>query len=48
MSSDDVVRTSKVPLDPTHLNLKEDEALFFKQLTGIQSDEELRQHIIKV
>ncbi|KAF5351065.1 hypothetical protein D9756_008433 [Leucocoprinus leucothites] len=34
--------------DPTILNLEENEAKFFKLLTGIQSDEELRKHIINI
>ena len=48
MASDIIIRTSKRPLDPTLLNLEEDEATFFKLLTGIQDEEELKKHIIHV
>ena len=48
MASDTVIRTSNRPLDPTLLNLEEDEATFFKLLTGIQDEEELKKHIIHV
>jgi len=40
MASDTIICTSKRPLDPTLLNLEEDEATFFKLLTGIQDEEE--------
>lgn len=48
MPQDDVVQTFKRPLDPTLLNLNEQEAQFFKSQTGIQDDKELRKHIIQV
>jgi len=48
MASDTIICTSKRPLDPTLLNLEEDEATFFKLLTGIQDEEELKKHIIHV
>ena len=37
-----------MPLDPSLYKLEEDEAAFFKQATGIQDDEELKQHILRV
>ncbi|KAF9446312.1 hypothetical protein P691DRAFT_804387 [Macrolepiota fuliginosa MF-IS2] len=48
MSQNGVEQAVKRPLDPTLLNLNEQEAHFFKSLTGIQGDEELREHIIQV
>ncbi|KZT70706.1 hypothetical protein DAEQUDRAFT_764289 [Daedalea quercina L-15889] len=36
------------PLDPSMYKLDEDEAAFFKQQAGINSDEELKQHILRV
>jgi hypothetical protein len=35
-------------LDPTSLNLSEQEAEFLKSQTGIRDDEALRNHIIEV
>lgn len=39
---------SKNELDPDLYNLQPQEAAFFKQQTGIQDDELLKQHIIQV
>lgn len=39
---------AKQPLDPSVYNLKDDEKAFFRAQTGITSDEQLRQHILKV
>lgn len=36
------------PLDPSMYKLEKDEAAFFKQVTGIKDDEELKQHILRV
>jgi len=48
MASDTIICTSKRPLDPALLNLNEDETTFFKLLTGIQDEEELKKHLIHV
>lgn len=49
MSRSDVTALPiKRPLDPTLLNFNEQEAQFFKSLTGIEDDEELRKHVIQV
>ncbi|KAJ3561953.1 hypothetical protein NP233_g9878 [Leucocoprinus birnbaumii] len=45
---DTTVQTHKRPLDPTLLDLEDEEARFFKQLTGIQNEKELRDHIVGV
>lgn len=37
-----------LPLDSSFLDLEEEEAEFFKSLTRITNDEELRKHIIDV
>lgn len=37
-----------MPLDPSLYKLEEDEAAFFKQVTGIHDDEDLKQHILRV
>jgi hypothetical protein len=39
---------AKYELDPNLYNLQPEEAAFFKQLTGINDDELLKQHIIQV
>ena len=36
------------PLDDRYYSLKEDEAAFFKSYTGIEDDQELKRHIIKM
>jgi hypothetical protein len=38
----------KVPLDENMYSLKEEEIAFYKQQTGIQDDEELKQHVLAV
>jgi hypothetical protein len=48
MSQDNVIHVYTAPLDPKLLNLNEQEAEFFKSQTGIQDDNELRNHIIEV
>ena len=48
MSHSDTTLPTKWQLDPTRLNLNEQEARFFKSLTGIEDDEELKKHIIQV
>ncbi|KXN85578.1 hypothetical protein AN958_11145 [Leucoagaricus sp. SymC.cos] len=48
MAPDTVVHTHKRPLDPSLLDLNEDETQFFKSLTGIQNEKELEEHIILV
>jgi hypothetical protein len=35
-------------LDPTLLTLTDEEAAFFKKLTGIEDDEDLRAHILQI
>ena len=37
-----------MPLDPSLYKLEDDAAAFFKQVTGIHDDEELKQHILRV
>lgn len=37
-----------LPLDPGLLQLDEEEANFFRVLTGIKNDEELKQHIVDI
>ncbi len=37
-----------LPLDPGLLKLQEEEADFFKALTGIHDDKELNQHIVDI
>jgi len=46
--SEDTALPIKRPLDPTLLSFNEEEAQFFKSLTGIDDDEELRKHVIQV
>ncbi|KAF5359218.1 hypothetical protein D9756_003136 [Leucocoprinus leucothites] len=48
MVATDVITFPERPHDPDLLNLDVQETHFFKSLTGIQDDEELKQHIIKV
>ncbi|XP_006457973.1 hypothetical protein AGABI2DRAFT_183081 [Agaricus bisporus var. bisporus H97] len=48
MSQDSVIHVHTNALDPNLLNLNEEEAEFFKSQTGIQNNEELRNHIIEV
>ena len=36
------------PLDPSIYNLDEEQRVFFKEQTGIQDDNELRDHILQV
>ena len=48
MDPDTIIRILRMPLDPTLLNLKEDETAFFESLTGIQDEEGLKKHIIHV
>ncbi|KAF9446315.1 hypothetical protein P691DRAFT_761754 [Macrolepiota fuliginosa MF-IS2] len=39
---------AKLPLDPSLLALQKEEAEFFRTLTGIKGDKELKEHIINV
>jgi hypothetical protein len=49
MSKADTVKPdARGSLDPTLLNLTDEEEHFLKSWTGIQDDEELKQHILKV
>lgn len=40
--------TLKLPIDPSAYDLTGDELAFFKTQTGIQNEDELRDHILKV
>ncbi|TFY75585.1 hypothetical protein EWM64_g8429 [Hericium alpestre] len=48
MSDIEALRTRMPPLDESLYNLNQEEVSFYKQQTGIQDDEELKQHIISV
>lgn len=53
MSSESEVSTKPLPLaelalDPTLYNPTAEEVVFFKSQTGIESDEELKEHILAV
>jgi hypothetical protein len=36
------------PLDESHYNLRPEDAVFFKELTGIEDDATLKQHILNI
>jgi hypothetical protein len=49
MSQDNEAKLLSAPkLDPSLYDLNEDQSKFYKQLTKIEDDEELKQHILAV
>ena len=48
METSNESRFSDVQLDPSKYDLSAEQKSFFKQQTGIETDEELKEHILEV